>query len=368
MMRYWLPVLAAALAGVFVTPDTALALNPQDATNIDQSVTVTPGPPIAELTRENGRVIVLNRDQCMRAFGEQQPFTFRFNFNSTVLTGGLADLEGPYILAVAEEETSAACDEENPGGCIDVEDVEGMSINAPDGSVQKEFKIDFDDLVGNTKGASDSVTILNVAQDCLASGGEGFHNQYFIRYLIEDNSGTDRVMRISDAVLEVDALAAPQPSSLDGLSATDERVFVEWTQTERSEVDAYVAFVAKTDVSGSTLAQLENNGDVVQETISTDNPDPEEGKFSGSVKVGELELSAGDRVWVGIATEDDVENLSQPLFFEDSVEVVEVLDFWETYKGAGGSQSGCTTTGDDPVSAAIIACALLGFIAVRRRL
>lgn len=367
-MRYWLTVLAAGLAGVLMAPGAALALNAEDASTIDQSVLVTPGPPVVELTRENGRVIVMNREQCERAFREQQPFTFTFNFTAAVLSDGLADLDGPYILAVAEEETSVPCDDENTGGCIDVDEVEGMSINAPDASVSKEFTIDFDDLARNTKGASDMVTPLNAAQDCLAGGGEGFHNQYFIRYLIEDNTEGDKVTRVSDAVLEVDALAAPQPSALDGLSATDERVFLEWTQSERSEVDAYVAFVAKTDVTGLTLAQLQNSDDVVQETISLDNPDPDGGEFSGSVKVGDLDLVAGDRVWVGISTEDDVENLSQPLFYENAATVVEVLDFWEKYQGAGGSQSGCTTAGSSPVGAAIVACALLGFVAVRRRL
>lgn len=81
---------------------------------------------------------------------------------------------------------------------------------------------------------------------------------------------------------------------------------------------------------------------------------------SGSV---DADLSPGDTVWVGVAAQDEAGNLSALTDVREA-QVIETTDFWELYKGEGGSEAGGCSTARLSSASSNASTWLLGLIAL----
>jgi uncharacterized protein (TIGR03382 family) len=195
----------------------------------------------------------------------------------------------------------------------------------------------------------------------------GFHNQYFIRLFLEGQVGDETQTEVSDVVFEIDSESAAAPEEVLEVAAFDEQITITWRQNRLQDVENHRAFVATKDFRNMSLRQILDDDEIQNSSLGTGSLEPDDGIYEESVDVDKLTLREGDRVWVAVVSEDDVKNLSKPVFHDEAVPVVPVIDFWENYKGAGGQQTGCSTSGGHPTTLAVVFLALIGLVSIRRR-
>jgi MYXO-CTERM domain-containing protein len=344
------------------------------------------------------QIALVNREQCVKMYENNTPLGFYFTFSGTY--------HSARVFAVPTRQTpdDFSCDLEATTHCNDIENID--EFRPPTGvNASVAWDIEFGHLVNvavdglqiqESEGedgevvvdqANNGIRLLRNPEDC---NEREVDQQYFIRLLFESTPQTDRGEAF-DAVLELDTKPPAAPDSIGSVVVTETNVFANWEleDTDDLNLDAqdelrqinekpFVVFASNQNITGWTLEQLQNSADVSQQTLSRTDVDARGPSFSGSGSVGDLNTGTDARVWIAIASRDDVGNLSEPVFPEgdgadNGFVPVAVVDFWEDYKGSGGQESGgCNAVpgapaGSSPLSLVGFAALGLGLLGWRRR-
>jgi hypothetical protein len=407
MHRYFLmrSYLMRCLSTLFCALLTTLVFSADAAAvDIERSTVVTSVQiePVGEFFDliNNGQVIdqiaLVGRDECVKLFENDTPISFFFNFSAG---GNQTTFHSARIFAAPTQVTPEgfSCDLESRTSCSDVENIEEFRL--PDGGVNATYgqAIDFEDLVSKAVEGQEfesdelprnEILLLQDASDC---NDEPVDQQYFIRLLFTSAAQPNRGEAF-DAVIELDTMPPPAPSSVSNVVVTENSVFANWEQTEgrddlnldvrteleRRFVQPFVVFYSNRNITGSTLEELEAAGDVFEKPLTRDDGDSRGPEFSGDAEIPDVDTGSDARIWIAIAAQDDVGNLSEPTYPEgdgaqNGFEPVPVIDFWEGYKEAGGQESGgCSAAPGapvDPVAPVSILFAVIGmgWLGWRRR-
>lgn len=176
--------------------------------------------------------------------------------------------------------------------------------------------IDFDELTG-----------LTSSEEC---GTLGLDREYFIRANIYD---ANEQYQPADARIVLDTVRPSAPTSFTAI-ATEDTIQITWVGTETADLGGYRVIYSTTAFSGGTFPDeiLANDATAQRRDITVGSSDV----TTDSVSVS---LTPGTQVYIGLATIDEVGNPSE-IIGPEVVEVVDTVDFWEDYKGRGGSETG----------------------------
>lgn len=208
--------------------------------------------------------------------------------------------------------------------------------------------IGFDDLTGFT-----------TSEDCTT---QALERDYFIRANIYN--GNDQYQP-ADARIVLDTVRPSEPTSFTTI-ATEDTIQVTWVGTESADLGGYRVVYSTSEFSGGVYPDEILTADTTAQrrdiSVSSDEDN------TGSVSVT---LEPGTQVWVGLATIDAVGNPSL-VIGPEVVEVVDTVDFWEDYKGRGGSETGgyCSSASNHAPSPAPLGGFLLlmgGMMLIRRK-
>jgi MYXO-CTERM domain-containing protein len=209
------------------------------------------------------------------------------------------------------------------------------------------------------------------------SNGEGtsdeFDRIYVLRAFLQEPNQTSvvggtqqgRQFRV-DGVVWLDRT---RPGAVQGISealASENTLAVRFTPpSNEDDVENYHVFISNDPIDTSQSADELVEADGIERRIVTSLED-QDGAKNGQV---DIDRTAGNTVYVAMATRDEAENFSSVRSLDQEIDVKESRDFWERYLNAGGAETGgcgCSSSGTPPVEGWLFV-ALLGALWGRRR-
>ncbi len=323
-MRYKSPSFSFVIASLLVClAGDAFALDPEEADLVSSTTVDAPAP----YDEDEDGVVYLGIDECERMLRNDAKIsvTFETTYNPTQLSDVF---DAAYYFEVAR----------NSGARIDCESGDLCTVVDSDdidyGERSISFEVAFTDLTG-----------LSEEAECT-----GFDNEYFLRAtLYQDTVGTNDTLENADGKIVVDTVRPSAPSGLEA-AATENKIEVSFEGVSDDDVSRYTVFWSENGFDGGSVPDTDSLSSA-----------PIGDQTSGDVTV---DLDPGSTVFVGVAARDENGNYSV-LSGAVEVSVVETNDFWESYKGAGGSEEGGCSTAAGPTN--LWPLLLLGFVVVGRR-
>ncbi len=329
--------------------------------------------PLPDVEQDEHEVIA-GREQCERMLADETPITYAFSLAASARNVVATEDIMFFAVPVSDTPDDFDCDHDDIDSCEAVTDRTIFELDVEDGeagaqSVQT-VSVDFDDLVDEAiedlPYAEELVPIESTA-DCHPDDEDAFEQQYVVRLILRGETA-GAAKRLADAAIRIDTIRPPPPSSIVDVTATESTLHLVWEQAERGDAERYHAFWSTEDITGMDIEALEDS-DAERRQITLQNDDPDGTTFEGTVGLEGVDTDDPDeRVFVAIVSRDEAENFSQPTFAEEGIEVLPVIDFWEGYREAGGSESGgCTSAGGSLPAGALGLLVFAGGLVWRRR-
>ena len=381
-IRFFVMLLTAAFVCVG-SASTALALNIESST-LDASVTVEPAARFITGLNNDTRDVLIGRDQCKRLWDDNTRLRITYNFVSTVMAdrciGAVPCIDRIMFFAVPSDETPAdfVCTPDDTRNCVDITDINWFSrenVTERGLDIYVHFRRMVNEAVGHLD-ASNKVAPIENADDCNQEDDAAINQQYFLRIFMRNLGVSADQKESSDVRIEIDTERPNGPTEVSRVVVTEQNIFATWTQSHVTKIKDYRAYWSASDFSGMSIAEIEASNSIYQRVINLDNPDPSGSEYSGSARLTKIPDNAGGRLYVAIASRDIAENTSEPTFpgealdpEGDGFEIVEVTDFWEHYREAGGSErGGCASApGGAPPTGWLFAIAGFGLLALGGR-
>lgn len=329
--------LAASAVCLVLLPTQASALEPDTATSIT-STTFTSLPFRYSLDEEEAYMGI---EDCKSSVESAQiTVSYDSSIDLTQDTGlaGTYYYSGAYHFSVdVSSGTAVNCSTDSVCATVDTDDVSRQTDGA-------DISIDFDELSG-----------ISTQDECETASTE---QELFIRLEVTDGTTYDA----ADAKITLDLIAPEVPESFTAV-ATEDTIQVNWVDGSSGDIAAYRVVYSTTEFSaGKTPEELQDADSTLDVRLLSDS-DSDSGSFAA-------ELEAGAQLYIGLATVDEAGN-SSAVIGPLTVEVVDTVDFWEFYKGQGGSEEGgyCATgrAGRPAGAPALVVLAGLLLLGVRRR-
>lgn len=331
---------------------------------------------------QQSRVALVGIEQCQNLFREADSdilFSFAFSTNLNLPDGNTtADVDSVRVFAVDTESgpDDFDCDFEQTDNCNDLlADRLDQYVETEETGSGFDIKVEFDALLEQAVEGLEEKNGISLLRNEEACQAVNVDQQYFVRVLVEESTTEQGRDLISDAVLELDTRRPIPPAEVTSVAVTENNLFLTWEQNETDDLDldnlegraSFVAFYSERDIRNLGVVELQNASDVFESPIDLDDEDPPGATFSGNASLDDG-IDTDDpatRIFVAVASRDDVGNASEPTFAEtetgEGFEVLPVIDFWERYKDAGGAEAGgCSATPLGPASAAGLLLGMLG--------
>lgn len=350
----YLAMLLVASSVCLAGASTGFALNIESST-LDGSVVVEPSAKFITGLNNEPRDILIGRDQCESLWESDTRIKASYNFTRTVLTdscfGANPCIERIMFFAVPADNPPEefSCTPENSQNCVDIDEVNWFGReNETDSGL--DIYVDFRRMINEAVGELDSsneVSPIENIDDCNQEGDAAISQQYFLRIFMK-NIGVDSDQEeSSDVRIEIDTERPDGPTEIKDIEVTEQNIFATWTQSGVTDLEDYRVYWSAEDFSGMSIAEIEESDSVYSRLINLDNPDPSGSEYSGSASLTEIPDNANGHLFVAVSSRDLAENTSEPTFPDetldpegDGFEILEVTDFWEHYREAGGSERG----------------------------
>lgn len=316
------PRFAIALALGVLLPTIASALDASEANLVDSTSIEVPN----SFSVEDG-ITYVGIDGCERMLANEAVVTATWNLAFSPANEGAVIEEYNTFSVSRGNNTRIDCSSGELCAPISDDDIDF-------GDTSVSAQLDFATLLGNAN-----------QTECT-----GFDLEFFARLTLKETIGGETTDD-ADAKFIVDTSRPTAPSGLTA-TATENRVTVTFDASPESDVDRYFVFYSATGFEGGALP-----GDV--EATSKVLGDSTSGDVS-------IDVSDADSIFVAVAAQDLNGNFS-PLSGVVSARIIATNDFWESYRTAGGEETGgCSTTsaGSSPLAALFV---VFGLIALGRR-
>jgi hypothetical protein len=222
-----------------------------------------------------------------------------------------------------------------------------------------DSKVSFNTTEATPSISFDTLTGFTTSEDCTT---QTIERDYFIRANIYDAADS---YQPADARIMLDTIRPSAPTSFTAI-ATEDTIQVTWVGTETNDLGGYRVVYSTSEFAAGVYPDevLTANTTAQRRDISVSSEEDNTGSVS-------VTLEPGTQVWIGLATIDEVGNPSL-VIGPEVVEVVDTIDFWEDYKGRGGSETGgyCSSASNQVPSPAPLGGFLLlmgGMMLMRRK-
>lgn len=315
-MKYVAPLLA--LSG-FIGSE-ALALTPETSALV--STTTLSAPRALKL---DGTTAYYGISECQSAYTDntQIDTTFTTTVDPTETSGSNTRLEGVYHFAVARDS--------------------GTSVTCPS---EKCSELDDGDYTMTTSTVVPSIPFRTLVGVTTADACDGFDSEFFVRINMREDSPDDSTLVATDARLIVDTVRPSPPPSFT-FDVTENKISASWELPDDRDVIQYGIYYSTTEFTGGTLSSTQQSAFVAGEERTSADFD--------------VSLPADSQVYVAMVTVDETGNESL-MSDVQTASVIQTNDFWELYKGAGGSETGGCDAGSG-----MAAWLLLGVAGLFRR-
>lgn len=170
----------------------------------------------------------------------------------------------------------------------------------------------------------DELTGITTEQQC-----EKQNIEFFVRAQLRQKT-SDETFSLSDIRLVIDT-EGPTAPTLNGASATQSTLVLEFTSSNDQDIEGFAAVISTEPLTQGTLPNKTNAQVILfgnKESIKSNIP---------------VVLDPKKTYHVGVSARDETGNVG-PVSNVKTVQPVETIDFWNAYKGAGGSEEGgCAT-------------------------
>ncbi|MEZ4461387.1 MAG: MXAN_2562 family outer membrane beta-barrel protein [bacterium] len=317
-MKFITPLLA--VTGLVVGAQ-AFALTPETSSLV--STTTLSAPRALKL---DGTTAYYGISECQSAYTDDAKIdtTFTTLVDPNQTSGSNTRLEGAYYFAVPRDSgTAVIC----PG--------------------EKCTEIDDGDYTTTTTTVVPSVPFRALVGVTSAEACDGFDSEFFTRINLREADAEDTTVVPTDSRIIVDTIRPGAPPSFS-FEVTENKITASWELPSDDDVIQYGVYYSTTEFTGGGLA------DSTLKSSFIAGADRTSADFTVS-------LAADETVYVAMVAVDETGNESL-LSTVQTATVVQTSDFWELYKGAGGSETGGCDAG-----AGMAAWMLLGVAGLFRR-
>lgn len=284
---------------------SASALEPTTTALVDELTLSVPSTFLAE---ENTAYVGITECERMLAAGSEVNITFGTTIDPSEESGTQRRLEAGYLFEVPRGSTSpVTC----PSGCTTLDEDTQVVVTTELVRLLMPFK----DMVG-----------IASADEC-----DGFDSEFFLRASLREASVTDTELVTADARIIVDTVRPSPPANFD-ITVTEDRIDASWELSDSEDVGQYGIYYSTTPFDGGVVPGSGLGSEFVTAAG---------GRTSASFVVS---TPAGSTVYVAMVAVDETGNESI-LSAVQSSQAIETIDFWESYKAAGGAEEGGCSTG-----------------------
>lgn len=410
--------MVGAMAASAPTGAAAQVYNPEDGEQLLEEVVITVegGERINDTQEEGSDALIgtIGVQSCQDLEDSGGSVTFNFNLNTENFQGEieLEDGDEAYLMEFGVDEGPGTCDREAVDGCRRLdEELNNITITENQDSVTVDMS--FDRLRRYFDKQIEPCAFPGADATSLQTVGQGLHNDagmhadtgtqdtgitdtsfqdtggqdtggaaapvtgadrvYVVRLFLEGRQqnvttgGIETVPVLADGALVLDRTRPPGVTNLRA-AASENLLRMQFDPPEDTEdVENYHAFFASEPLQGRTPEELATDENVTRRLIKGVS-EGDDGTRSGRVE--ELNQTAGEQLYVAVASRDAAENFSLLARTDSALTVKESTDFWEKYKSAGGQESGgcgCRSTSAPPAGGALVAALGLLVLGWRRR-